>query len=44
MLSGNPIFLSVSSLVREEIEKAKKEVDMDVKDSQLGIWKKEYRV
>ena len=44
MLSGNPIFLSVSSLVKEEIEKAKKEVDMDVKDSQLGIWKKEYRV
>lgn len=44
MLSGNPIFLSMSSLIREEIERTRKEVDMDIDDSQLGVWKKEYRI
>lgn len=43
MLSGNPIFLSMSSFIREEIETVKKEVDMNVKKECLNEWKKEYR-
>lgn len=45
MLSGNSVLLSMSSLIREEIERAKKDVDMDIdmEEKQLRIWKKEYR-
>ena len=43
MLSGNPVFLSMSSLIREEIETVKKETDMDIPEEQLSVWKKQYR-
>lgn len=43
MLSGNSIFLSMDSLMREEIERAKMEVDLDAGEEQLDIWKREYR-
>lgn len=44
MLSGNPVFLAMNSLVREEVERAKKEVDLEVDEGKLGEWKKESRV
>ena len=44
MLSGNSIFLSMSSLVRDEVQAVKKEVNMDVEEEMLRTWKKEYRV
>lgn len=43
MLSGNPVFLSMSSLIKEEMEQVKKEVDLDMGRERLGAWKKEYR-
>ena len=43
MLSGNPAYLSMGTLMRDEIEEAKKEVNMDVDSSLLSAWKKEYR-
>ncbi len=43
MLSGNSVFLSMSSLVKEEVEKAEKEVDMDISEEELKKWKKTYR-
>ena len=43
MLSGNPVFLSMSSLIKEEIERAQKKVDLDMEEARLTVWKKEYR-
>lgn len=43
MLSGNPVFLAMNSLVREEVERAKREVDMEIDEGKLAEWKKEYR-
>lgn len=43
MLSGNPIFLSMASLIREEIKGVQQEVDIDIPEDQFAQWKKEYR-
>ena len=43
MLSGNPIFLSMDSVIKEEVRKAKEEVDLDIPEEKLVQWKKEYR-
>lgn len=44
MLSGNPVFLAMNSLVKEDVERAKKEVGLEVDKGKLAEWKKEYRV
>jgi len=43
MLSGNPAALAMSSRVKEEIEKVKRDVDMGIKAKELKKWKKAYR-
>ncbi len=43
MLSGNPKYLSMDALLKEELKKVQRNVDMDVQDSELESWKKEYR-
>lgn len=43
MLSGNSLYLSMDSLLKEEVKKAQRSVDMDVEDSTLESWKKTYR-
>lgn len=43
MLSGNPIYLSVNSLLRDEMKEVQKEIDIDMPEEQLVQWKKEYR-
>ena len=43
MLSGNPIYLSMDSVLREEIKKARQEVDIDMPEEQFLKWKKQYR-
>ena len=43
MLSGNSLYLSMDSLLKEELKQARRSVDMDVTDEKLEIWKKEYR-
>lgn len=43
MLSGNPVYLSMNSVLKEEIRNAQHEVDVDIPEEQLEQWKKEYR-
>lgn len=43
MLSGNPVYLSMDSLLKEEMKRLRKQVDMDVKEEEYARWKKEYR-
>ena len=43
MLSGNPIFLSMASVIREDIKKVQQEIDIDIPEEQFAQWKKEYR-
>ena len=43
MLSGNSLYLSMDSLLKEELKQARRSVDIDVTDEKLEIWKKEYR-
>lgn len=43
MLSGNSVYLSMDSLLKEELKQARTSVDMDVTDEKLEKWKKEYR-
>ena len=43
MLSGNPALLGMDSILRADVERARKEVDMDVDSEELVAWKKEYR-
>lgn len=43
MLSGNSVYLSMDSLLKEELKQTRMSVDMDVTDEKLEKWKKEYR-
>lgn len=43
MLSGNPVFLAMNSLVREDVERVKRDVGLEVDEGKLAEWKKEYR-
>lgn len=43
MLSGNPVFLGMNSLIKEEMKQVKRDVDMDVDTKRLQEWKREYR-
>lgn len=43
MLSGNPVYLSMDSLLKEEIHRAEQEVDIDISPDRFPEWKKEYR-
>lgn len=43
MLSGNPIFLSMASIIREDIKKIQQDIDIDIPEEQFAQWKKEYR-
>ncbi len=43
MLSGNSAYLSANSQVREELEALKKEIDLDIDESRIERWKREYR-
>lgn len=43
MLSGNALFLSMDSLMKEDMEQAKKAIDLDVQREKLALWKRECR-
>lgn len=43
MLSGNSVFLATSAKIKAELEKAKKENDLDFSDEKLTAWKSENR-
>ena len=43
MLSNEPVYLSIGSVLKEEIRKAAENVKVDATDEQLGRWKKEYQ-
>ena len=43
MLSGNSVFLATSVKIKAELEKAKKENDLDFSDEKLTAWKSENR-
>ena len=43
MLSGNPILLSLDTILRDEMEKTKKKIGADIPEEKLNEWKKEYR-
>jgi len=43
MLSGNPILLSLDTILRDEMEKTKKKIGADIPKEKLNEWKKEYR-
>lgn len=43
MLSGNPLYLSMSSLLKEDMKKVHNNTDPIVPEGQMGYWKNEYR-
>lgn len=43
MLSVESVYLSMDSLLKEELKKAEEQVDLDVTDETFRQWKKEYR-
>lgn len=43
MLSGNPLYLSMDSLLKEEMKKVQTQTGMDIEESSLERWKKEFR-
>lgn len=43
MLSGNPLYLSMASLIKDDLKRVHRETDPDVPDGQLEQWKSEYR-
>ena len=43
MLSGNSVFLSMDSAMKEEIREIQRGIDMNIPDEQFEQWKKEYR-
>lgn len=43
MLSGNALYLSMNSILKEELKKARREEDMNLTGEDLENWKKEYR-
>ena len=43
MLSGEPVFLSLNSILKEEMKEADSEINMEMTDELYEEWKKEYR-
>ena len=43
MLSGNPLFLSMASKLKEEMKEVQEELDSDVPEEKLQQWKNDYR-
>lgn len=43
MLSGNPLYLSMDSVLKEELKALHRETDPLIEDEQLEQWKNEYR-
>lgn len=43
MLSGNPLFLSMASKLKEDIREVHEELDPDVPEEKLAQWKSDYR-
>lgn len=43
MLSAEPVYLSIASVLKEEVRRAAEQADVDVDDEQFLRWKKEYR-
>ena len=43
MLSNEPVYLSIGSVLKEEIRKAAESVLVEATDEQLKKWKKEYQ-
>lgn len=43
MLSGNPLYLSMDSLLKEELKHAHEHANLDLEETQLEVWKNEYR-
>ena len=43
MLSGNPLFLSMASKLKEEMKEVHEKIDPDVPEERLSQWKNDYR-
>lgn len=43
MLSGNPVYLSMGTIIKDEIRKMQKKVKADLSEETCNQWKKEYR-
>ena len=43
LLSGNPVLLSLDTVIQNEIDQTKKEIGLDITEEKLEEWKKEYR-
>ncbi len=43
MMSGNPAYLSTASLLKEDVKRIRREINMEISIEQLDQWKKEYR-
>ena len=43
MLSAEPVYLSMDSILKEELRKAEEKINMDVTEEDFRQWKKEYR-
>ena len=43
LLSGNPVLLSLDTVIQNEIDQTKKEIGLDIPEEKLEEWKKEYR-
>ena len=43
MLSGNPVLLSLDTVIQNEIDQTKKGIGLDIPEEKLEEWKKEYR-
>lgn len=43
MMSGNPAYLSMASLLKEDVKRIRREIDMEIEEEKLVQWKKDYR-
>lgn len=43
MMSGSPVYLSTASLLKEDVKRIRREINMEVGKEELDRWKKEYR-
>ena len=43
LISGNPVLSDLNTELKEQIERTKKEIGLDIPEEKLEEWKKDYR-
>ena len=43
MLSGNPVYLSMGTMIKDDVKKVQKKLEIDASEERLLQWKKDYR-